>query len=370
MEEFDVIIMGAGIVGLAIASELKDYSALLLERHSTFGREISSRNSEIIHAGIYYPPDTLKAKLCVEGNRLLYEVCEKNKIPHKRIGKLIIAVEDAEITILEELFKQGLSNGIEDLRLLEKKEVKEIEPFLKCKGALFSPNTGILDIHSVMKFFERKSISDGVTTAYGCNVIGIEKDKNSYKVTVQDTDGKQTCVKGKVLINSTGLECVNICKTLGIEEYTLHLCKGEYFRVSAPQVKKLKYLIYPCPTQNSLGIHTVVDVAGNVKLGPNAFYVNEIDYSVDESHKKDFFVQTKRYLPFLQLEDLTPDMSGIRPKLQGLKDNFKDFVIKMEDDKGFPGFINLVGIESPGLTSAPAIALYVRKIIDKYLTTS
>ncbi|MDI6793787.1 MAG: NAD(P)/FAD-dependent oxidoreductase [bacterium] len=373
MEKVDITIIGAGVVGLAIAAEVADDTReiVVLERHETFGQETSSRNSEVIHAGIYYPKDSLKAKLCVEGKQLLYQVCHRHGIPCQQTGKLIVALNEEEVKGLEMLLAKGEQNGINDLRMLSTNEVKKMEPHIQAKAALYSPSTGIIDTHSLMKYFESAAKDKGAALAYECEVKSIEQCAQGYEVGVQDADGEAFSFLSRVVINSAGLHADKIAALAGIDidaaGYRIHYCKGEYFKVGGGRHKLVHHLIYPSPTAISLGIHTVLDLQGMMKLGPNAFYVEEIDYQVEERHKKDFLESIKPILPFVEEDDLSPDMAGIRPKLQASGEEVRDFIIKHEESSGLPGLINLVGIESPGLTSAPAIAKYVGKIAGKYL---
>lgn len=363
MEKFDITIIGAGIVGLAIASEIPQGNNLVIERHESFGKETSSRNSEVVHAGIYYPTGFLKARFCVEGNELIYRICEENNINHKKLSKIIVAVNEEEKHDLEKVYKQGIENGVPGLRLISREEVKRMEPNVNGVLGIYSPNTGIIDTHSLMRHFEVKAKGKGVTFAYGCELIGIEKTGSEYKLTIRDSDGELYNFITRILINSAGLNSDKVAGMLGITEHKLHYCKGEYVRVGSGKNKFISRLVYPHPTEISLGIHTVLDLQGQLKLGPNAFYVDELNYDVDPAHAREMWESARRYLPFVELEDLTPDMSGIRPKLQGPDDPVKDFVICHEGERGLEGFINLIGIESPGLTAAPAIARYVLSLM-------
>lgn len=369
MDKVDIIIIGAGAIGLAIAERLSSLSKemILVEKHDGFGKETSSRNSEIIHAGIYYPSESLKARLCVEGNRRLYELCEDYRIPYKKTGKLIIAQNREETEEIESLFEQGKKNGVPGLELFSKQKTNEIEPHIRADLALFSPETGILDSHQLMKYFEQKALSNNVTIAYNCEVTGIQKNKETFRLDILDADGECFSLESSSIINAAGLCSDRVASMAGIDieraGYKLHFCKGEYFSVSNAHSKKLGHLIYPAPTPISLGIHTVLMLDGTMKLGPNAFYVDTINYDVDSSHQEEFFTSAKVYLPFLEFDDLSSDMSGIRPKLQADGEDFRDFVIREESHAGLCGLVNLIGIESPGLTAAPAIADYVLGIV-------
>lgn len=356
MEEIDIAIIGGGVIGLSCASILANNkkNIVVIEKHSSFGKETSSRNSEVIHAGIYYKKGSLKAKLCVEGRIMLEQCCKTYNIPYNRIGKLIVATNKEEIETLERLFKNGKENGVGGLKLLSKGEIKRIEPNISAISGLYSPETGILDTHQLMKYFEFSAKENGVIFAYNCEVINIEKGERGYKIEVKDSDGSIFSFLSLIVINCAGLFSVRIAKMLNLE-YPIAFCKGEYFKIKGDKSRLVKHLIYPVPKEDSLGIHTVTDLRGNLKLGPNEFYVEDINYDVDEKHKIEFYEGAKRFLPWIELDDLSPDMAGIRPKV------YDDFIIKNEDR--FPAFINTIGIESPGLTASLSIAKYIKNMI-------
>ncbi|MDI6786020.1 MAG: NAD(P)/FAD-dependent oxidoreductase [bacterium] len=367
-DKIDIAIIGAGVIGLAVAAEIgrDDKDIFILEKNSSFGEETSSRNSEVIHAGIYYPKDTLKAVTCVEGNKLLYEICEKNNIFCQKIGKLIIATCNSEIEKLEELLQYGKENEAFGLSIISEKEIRKIEPKIKAKAALYSPSTGIIDTHELMKYFLQKAGSKGVEILYETEVVGIKKVSLGYEVRIIES-GEETTFISERVINCAGLNSDLVAQMLGIDiencGYTLKYCKGTYFQVYKPH--SIKHLIYPVPSKISLGIHVVLDKTSRIRLGPDAEYIEKkINYDVDLSKKTLFYDSVKKFLPFIGEDDLSPDMAGIRPKLQGPKEDFRDFIIRDEKDKGYSGFINLIGIESPGLTASPAIAKYVQKLIE------
>lgn len=369
MQKVDCLVIGAGVVGLSIAMQLgeKFSDVILVEKHQTFGQETSSRNSEVIHAGIYYPADSLKAKLCTEGKSLLYNFCIKNSIPFRKIGKLVIALKEDDLLVLETLKEKGELNGLDDLEIITEKKLSELEPSVCAPFALLSPSTGIIDTHKLMKCIEYIAVENKVMCAYGCEVKGIEKKDGRYLADIVDTDGEHLTLSAEILVNSGGLSSDLIAKMLNIDinknKYRLRYLKGEYFKITGKHAWFMKHLVYPPPDAVSLGVHTVLDMQGQIKIGPSAFYTEEINYDVDQKHAQDFYNSTKLFLPFLTKEQLGPDMAGIRPSLKGLEDNFRDFIILHETDKGLPGFINLVGIDSPGLTSCLAIARYVENII-------
>lgn len=369
MEKIDITIIGAGVVGLSIAHELsKSHSNIyIIEKHDSFGRETSSRNSEVIHSGIYYPKDSLKTKTCIEGRQLLYEFCSDNNIPHKKIGKLIVAINNREIKELDELFKHGLNNGLEDLKRLSKDELKKLEPNVNAEAAIYSPSTGILDTHAFMKKLSDKFESHGGSIAYGCELIGIEKNKQGFILAIKDKEGEFKFLS-RILINSAGLSSDKISAMAGLDnpEYKLKYCKGDYFRVSSSKSKLITRLVYPVPKKDraGLGIHATVDMAGQLRLGPDDEYVNDINYDVDPRKAKAFYESTRQFLPFIELQDISLDMAGMRPKLQGKGEGVRDFIIKDESENNLPGFINLIGIESPGLTAALSIAKIVAGFLN------
>ncbi len=366
----EVTIIGAGIIGLSIAETLsrKYKSIYVLERNPKFGMETSSRNSEVIHSGIYYPRDSLKARFCVRGNRLLYELCEKNKIPYAMYGKLTVATTEEEILELERLKKQGEENGVKGLELLSQEKIQKIEPNVKAISAIFSPSTGIINPDLLMRYFEASSKENGVELVYSTEVKSIEKISDGFQIEIQDPDRETSSFTTQYLVNCAGLEADTIAEMAGMDidkhGYRQYFCKGEYFSVSGGN-SIVKHLIYPTPNPNKagLGIHATLDLGGRLKLGPNAHYIERTnppyDYRVDESHKQEFFDSAQKYLSGFNLSQLAPDTAGIRPKLQA-----PDFIINEESDKGFPGLINHLGIESPGLSCCLTIAEYVDGLID------
>lgn len=371
MEKIEITIVGAGVIGLAVARELsKSYQDIfVLEKNSSFGKETSSRNSEVIHAGIYYPKESLKAKTCIEGKQLLYEFCVKNNIPHKKLGKLIVAIDSNEVKDLEALFKRALENGVEGLNLLSSQEIKNLEAHIEAKGAIHSPSTGILDSHRFMENLILQLKSRNGTIAYNTELVGIDKIKDGFEVSVEDKREGAFKFFTSIFINCAGLNSDRIARMAGLEkdEYKLKYCKGDYFRVSPNKAKYISRLIYPVPKEDraGLGIHATLDLTGALRLGPDDEYVEKIDYNVEESKKKIFYEGVEKFLPFIESGDLTPDTSGIRPKLQGPQEGFRDFIIQDESGDGLPGFINLIGIESPGLTSALSIAKIVSRIVKR-----
>jgi len=370
----DITIIGAGVIGLAIAAQLAEAGrqVYVLEKNENFGLETSSRHSGVIHAGIYYSQNSLKAQLCVEGNRKLYELCPRYDIGHKRLGKLIVAVNDDESEELEILLERGRHNGAEGLKLISRRELKTLEPNVSGVAAMLSPSSGIIDSHALMQYFIAKAGEGGAQIVYRSQVVGIEKAAEGYEVEVEDSGGKSSFIT-TTLVNSGGLYSDQIADMAGIDidgaGYRLHYCKGEYFSLKRRQGTKVNRLIYPVPPSDiaGVGIHITFDLEGRMRLGPDIEYVDSLDYSVDSRDQKLFCISARKLLPAIEYEDLAPEMAGIRPKLQEPGGEIRDFVIKDEADRGLPGFINLIGIESPGLTAAPAIAEYVGGLVEKHL---
>ncbi|MFA4884247.1 MAG: NAD(P)/FAD-dependent oxidoreductase [Candidatus Margulisiibacteriota bacterium] len=361
MDTTRITIIGAGVVGLAIAAELsrKQQDIVLLEKETSFGQGASSRNSEVIHAGIYYPKGSLKAKLCVEGSKLLYKYCQEHDIPHKRLGKIIVAINDGEVKQLEGLMKQGELNWVRGLRYMMGTELAKFEPGVKGVKALYSPNTGIIDSHQLMKALEQEAQENGCLLAYGSQLTAVSRQPDGYLLSING----EPSLKTEILINSSGLYADQLAAMAGIdiikEKYRLHFCKGEYFAYTKPPF--IKHLVYPVPEHDvtGLGVHSVVDLAGGLKFGPSVQYVDKLDYTVDPAHRRAFWESVVKLFPQVREEDLAPDQAGIRPKLQGPSEGVRDFVIREESRLGLPGLINLIGIESPGLTACLAIAKHV-----------
>ncbi|MGA9119967.1 MAG: NAD(P)/FAD-dependent oxidoreductase [Bacteroidota bacterium] len=370
MPDVAVTIVGGGVVGLAVAAELAPARGplVLLERNPKYGQETSSRNSEVIHAGIYYLNGSLKAEMCVEGNRRLYELCAANDIPHKRITKIITATVPEELESIETLYKKGTANGVV-LEHMTAEQVRVLEPRIMSVGGLYSPNTGIISAHGLMDYFARKVLSYGGTLQTRCELTGIERTTDGYRLTIREPAGI-TSFTTEVVVNAAGLEADTVAAMAGIDidaaGYRLHWSKGNYFAAPGSLRGTVNRLVYPVPTHTSLGVHVVLDLGGRLRFGPDVEYLKDrvADYSVDESRRDRFAESARRLLPFLSNEDLTPDMSGIRPKLQGPGDPFRDFVICEESSRGLPGFVNLIGIESPGLTASPAIARKVAALLS------
>lgn len=379
MIETDITIIGAGVVGLSVTSSISemlgkesDKNILLIEKHESFGRETSSRSSEVIHASIYYPKNSLKGRFCLEGNEMMYELCKKHNIPHNHSGKLIVAVNDEQAAKLPALLEKAKANGAKGVRIIGEDEIKKIEPKVSAKAAILCPSSGYVDSHSLMQFFEANAIANGADVVYNHEIIAIEKISDGYILKAKDIDGSINAFKTKYMINCAGLGSGHISKLAGIdiekEGYKINHSKGMYFRVFKGLDRFPQMLIYPSPPEEyAVGIHTTPDTAGGMRLGPYDVWVDDIEYSVDESLKEFFYKSVKPFLPFIELDELHADSAGIHPKVQKQGEGMRDFIIRHEGDKGLENFINLVGIESPGLTSSPAIGKYVAGMLKELL---
>ncbi len=368
----DVVIVGGGVVGLACAAEgaSRGLSTLLVERHSSFGQETSSHNSEVIHSGIYYPPDSLKARLCVPANRNLYASCERDGVWFRRCGKLVVAVTPEEVPILEGIYKRGVGNGVEGLRMIEASEALSLEPNIACVAALVVPSTGIVDSHELMRSYIHRAKEHDADLVFGATLVGAEKTANGYRLRLREAGGEVTDVECRYVINSAGYSCDDVAAFFGIDPdaagYRVHHNRGHYYRVAHERGRLVSRLVYPVPPPKftSIGIHITLDRGAQVKLGPDAEYIDPAIpesewYKFDESRRDRFFDAVVRYFPVLRREDLTPDQVGVRPKIQKPGEEAKDFVIVEETSRGLPGLVNLIGIESPGLTCSAELAKFV-----------
>jgi L-2-hydroxyglutarate oxidase LhgO len=370
MPDISVTVIGGGVVGLAVAARLarRHPDLVLLERHEKHGQEASSRNSEVIHAGMYYPTGSLKARLCVEGNRMVYDMCGRHGIPHRRLSKLIVATRPGEIPALEGLLERGRKNGVE-LSMISAAECRALEPNVRSAGALLSPNTGIVSAHGLMDFFLRQAREAGAIFQPRSEVVGIERRTGDYRLAVRMGTEVDSFTTERV-VSAAGLEADTVAALAGIDVdgagYRLHPCKGSYFSVRAAKAGLVSRLVYPVPGHISLGTHALLGLDGRLRFGPDAEYLppHQFDYGVDESRRAAFGEAVRQLVPAIEDTDLEPDIAGIRAKLQGPGESFRDFVIAEENERGLPGLVSLIGIDSPGLTSAPAIAEEVSRLID------
>ncbi|XP_019166344.1 PREDICTED: L-2-hydroxyglutarate dehydrogenase, mitochondrial [Ipomoea nil] len=385
-ERVDVVVVGAGIVGIAVARELAvkhGRDVLVIDSAPTFGTGTSSRNSEVIHAGIYYPPNSLKARFCVRGKELLYKYCKDHEVPHREIGKLIVATGSSEIPKLSALMTRGIENGVDGLRMIEAYEARRLEPELQCIKALWSPTSGIVDTHSLMLSLVGEAESHGTTFTYNTAVIGGHLDGNQIHIHVSESSTltnrqinsplyPDLILIPRLVVNSAGLSATAVAKQFsGLNSGVIpdaYYARGCYFTLSNARTP-FTHLIYPIPEVGGLGVHVTLDLNGRVKFGPDVEWIegiddvsnflNMFDYSVCEDRAKLFYPAIRKYYPGLKDGSLEPGYAGIRPKLSGPEVGFTDFVVQGENIHGISGLVNLFGIESPGLTSSMAIAEHV-----------
>jgi len=357
--KFNIAIIGAGIVGLAIAEKLSQFynNIIVIDKEQTFGQHISSRNSEVVHSGFYYPKNSLKSELCIKGNKLLYEFAKKYHINYNKCGKLVVINNVDDEQELYSIKNNAINCGLDDIHILDNKESKNKEVRVNCYKSLWIPSTGIIDSHSIMSKLEYLSKSKDVSFAYHTKLSSIKKKEHCYELSFENND---ILIYSDIVINAAGLWSDKIANMVGLNKYQLEYFKGDYFK--SRKIKNLKCLIYPLPRISTLGIHSVLSLNGDVSFGPNIYNVNEIDYSIDNRFKEQYINEINNLIDVDDI-DLHKDFSGIRPKIK-YEGNFNDFVIKNEYNDGYNNFINLIGIDSPGLTSSLAIAEYVKDLIN------
>ena len=352
VETADVVIIGAGVIGLAAgrAFARNGREVLVLERNKTIGTETSSRNSGVIHAGIYYPKRSLKAKLCVRGKQLLYAFCNEYDVQYKRLGKIIVATSYEELATLEKYQVQALANGVYDLHWLKSETVQCLEPEIRCVAGLLSPSTGIVDSLTFLARLQADLEAYGGTVVLNAPVTKLTAT-SEICVEVQDIQ-----LKPKLVLNCAGLATSALARSLGIK-HKQYFAKGHYFDYSGTNA--LQHLIYPIATPDGVGIHVTLDFHGGVKFGPDVQWIEKVDYGFDVSRKQHFIPAIQRYLPDLDANALHPSYTGIRTKLVSEGKGFVDFRIRGLKDTGVPGYIEAVGIDSPGLTAALAVGEYL-----------
>ncbi|MCH8008056.1 MAG: NAD(P)/FAD-dependent oxidoreductase [Chloroflexi bacterium] len=369
-EYVDVAIIGAGVVGLAVAAELSsDRSVALLERHESYGRENSSHNSGVIHAGIYYPPDWLKTTLCIAGNRLLYAWADDHSVRVRRTGKLIIAQDEGELPALEELLSAARLNGVPELELLSQRQVVSLEPSVEAVAAISSRSTGVIDQMELMRSLESAAVANGTSVAYVHDVQHLERSGVGFELDVRDPQGGELRLVASALVNSAGLAADRLAEALGYDvdgepRMRQTVNKGRYYDIVTPEkASRLQRLIYPLPhaDRSGLGTHVTLDIDGGVHLGPDTEWLEgsaSLDYRADDARRAEFLAAAQRFLPWLEADDLLPGQVGYRTKLSGPGEPPRDFLI-WEDD----GYVHLGGIESPGMTASLAIASRVRELM-------
>jgi L-2-hydroxyglutarate oxidase LhgO len=363
MDHFDAIVIGAGVVGLAVARELalQDLQVLVLEAAQGVGTETSSRNSEVIHAGLYYQPNSLKARLCLEGRHALYAYCAERGIPHRRCGKILTASNGLELASVEALAAQGYANGADDLEMITARQARAMEPDLKTVGAMWSPSTGIVDSHALMLALQGDAEDAGALFAFRTPFASAESAAGTFMV--QCGGNEPVEVGCQILVNAAGLHASIVARSIiGLSADNIletRFCKGSYFMLSgrAP----FSRLIYPAPHAHGLGVHLTLDMAGQARFGPDTEWIDTLDYHVRQDLRNAFEDAVRHYWPGLPQGSLVPGYAGIRPKLTGPGEPSADFQIHGPEVHGIPGLINLFGIESPGLTSSLAVACEVAR---------
>lgn len=364
MDTVDLTIIGGGVVGLAIASLLStSHETLVLEANPRFGEETSSRNSEVIHAGIYYPPNSLKARLCIEGKERLYHFCKEHNINHRQCGKLLIA-QPGEESALEQLAVNARASGAEELQFLDRSSLRKREPATSGSCALLSPSSGIIDSHGLMTALQGIAESRGATLSTRSRVTAVEPDGEHYLLTVVSA-GEPFRFRSRKVVNAAGMGTQAMASSIAgfpdREIPTLYPCAGRYFSYSGPS--PFRHLVYPLPQESGLGIHATMDLGGQLRFGPDAEYMEVADLSVPESLRNLFATAISRYFPEIDPARLQPAYAGIRPKLSAPGAPPEDFVIKEYSGIGYSGLVQLFGIESPGLTASLAIAEQVKKLL-------
>jgi len=360
VDRVDAVVIGAGVVGLAIARELamSGREVVILDAEDAIGTHTSSRNSEVIHAGIYYPKGSLKARACVEGRQRLYEYCASHGVPHRRCGKLIVATNENQLKELEAIRGKAHANGATDVDWIAKDEVARLEPELFCMGALHSPSTGIIDSHALMLAYLGDAEAHGAMLALK-SALQRARVREGFELHVAGSDP----IHCEVLVNSAGLRAPTVAKA--IEGYPAQMAPGEFYAkgnyYSLSGKNPFKRLIYPVPEPGGLGVHVTLDLAGQARFGPDVEWVDRINYDVDPKRGERFYAAIRRYWPGLPDDALAPGYAGIRPKTAGPKDPAPDFEIQGPKKHGVPGLVQLFGIESPGLTASLALARQVRE---------
>jgi len=356
-EHVEAVVVGAGVVGLAVARDLAmaGHEVIVLERHGLIGSETSSRNSEVIHAGIYYPTGSLKAELCVAGKHQLYAYCEERGIPRQRCGKLIVATSEAQLEELERIRQKAAENGVTDLEFWDAARARALEPALSCTGALWSPSTGIIDSHALMLGYVGDLEDAGGMIAFNATLEHATVRPDGFALRVGGAEPMDLACR--ILVNSTGLEAPALARRIDGYDPAIapeaHYCKGNYYTLSGRS--PFSRLIYPVPEAAGLGVHVTIDMAGQCRFGPDVQWIDRLDYDVDPKRADVFYAAVRQYWPNLPDGALEPGYAGIRPKLRPAGEPAADFVIQGPADHAIPGLVHLFGIESPGLTASPAI---------------
>jgi L-2-hydroxyglutarate oxidase LhgO len=363
MERIDVAVVGAGVTGLASARALalRGRSVCLIERHPRQGLDTSTHNSGVIHAGIYYPAATLKARLCVEGARLLYEFCAEHGVPHARCGKLVVAHDESELHELDTLKARGDANGVEDLTIVDRAFIDAREPAVSAVAALWSPNTGVVEAEALVKSLLRTGTDAGVVFLPGTRLVGADRQADGIVLRTG-----QEAIHARAVVNAAGLYADAVSALLGGETFTIYPCRGEYVELVPSKRSLVRALVYPLPGPHSLGVHLVKTMNGDVWLGPTArFQERKDDYELDRLPVEAFVEPARRLLRGITIDDLRLGGSGIRAKLYPPAGSFADFMIRR--DTANPFLVQAAGIESPGLTSCLAIGNLVERLVGDLL---
>ena len=356
----EVVVIGAGVVGLAIAAKLSQsgHEVIILEAEPDYGSVTSARNSEVIHAGIYYSNNSLKARYCVQGKHQLYAYCKQRHIPHRNCGKLIVASDDAQLGQLTTICQKAVANGVSDLQLLSAQQAQALEPHLFCTGALLSPSTGIVDSHALMVSLLGDAENHGAVLVCRTRVSHLSYDKRKTCYQLQTHGDEDAMISAQQVVNAAGHGAAALANAV-LEDRTAQrfdpvMYKGNYFSLAA--ASPFSRLVYPVPEKAGLGVHLTIDMAGRARFGPDVEPIETLDHAVNPDRSRQFYAAIRRYWPALPDDALLPDYSGIRPRVRINGELYPDFLIQGPEDHGLPGLVNLMSIESPGLTASLAIA--------------
>lgn len=361
----DVAVIGAGVVGLAVARALalSGREVFVVEAEAVVGAHASSRNSEVVHAGIYYPTGSLKARFCVAGRDALYAYCSERDVPHRRLGKLIVATSEAEIPLLEKLLAQATSNGVTDLRWLDVAEAGALEPEVRCVRGLFSPSTGIVDSHAFMASLRAEAVTAGASVVFRTKVLSGAVRDDGIELSLGGDEPAR--LRFRAVVNCAGLWAPEVARCIaGVPPSTIppqRFARGHYFGLSGRS--PFHHLVYPVPVPGGLGTHLTLDLGGQARFGPDVQWIDQVDYAFPPGREQAFYESIRRYWPGLKDGQLQPGYTGIRAKISAPGEPAADFVVQGPAEHGVPGLVQLYGIESPGLTSSLALADHVARLL-------
>ena len=364
-EQVDCVVIGAGVVGLVIARRMAmaGREVVMPEAEESFGTHTSARNSEVIHAGIYYASGSMKAKLCVPGKQALYHYCAEHDVKHRNIGKVVVACEEAQVPAMHKYMDQGRANGVDDLRLLSQDELTELEPNVRTAAGFFSPSTGIIDSHGLMLAYLGDAEEHGASLALASPVVSGKASADGIVLNVGGAEAM--AIECRTVINAAGLKAPDVARSIaGIPAQHIpptYYAIGHYYTLTGKS--PFNHLVYPVTRADWLGVHVTIDLGSQVKFGPDFGWIDGIDYRFDESREASFYEAIRRYYPGLQDGTLQPGYTGIRPRITGPGEPVQDFIFSGPRDHGVPELVNLFGIESPGLTSSLAIADHVAEML-------